>query len=129
MATRMTGGPRRRASNVLTRDDVRALFRLMSTVVYDPKKEEDIAYTGKALASWFEAYGDHLLKLLGQWDELSEALQSDDALSRAHRLHNRLRQIATAEPLVGISGRQLRSIQDPQAHEVRSLILGKGMEI
>lgn len=129
MATRMTGGPRRRASDVLSRDDVEALFHLMSRVVYDPNEEEDLAYTGRALASWFEAYGAHLLKLLGRWDELSEALQSEDALSRAAHLHDRLREIATAGPLVGISGRRLRSIQDPQAHEVRSLILGKGMEI
>jgi hypothetical protein len=125
----MSGGPERRAAQSLTADDVKALFGLMSQVVYGGGGKEDLAFSGQTLASWFDAYGEHLLKLMAEWPDLSRALQSEDARRRARVLHERLRRMAADKPLVDVRGRSVPHVQDTPGQDVRSLILGKGMEI
>ena len=129
MAMVMSGGPEKMSAQTLTQADVKALFKLMSEVVYAGQGTEDLAFPGSALALWFSAYGEHLTKLMDQWDELSHALQSEDAVRRARALHERLRKTTGHVPVLDAAGVPLRTIHDTQAHEVRSLILGKGMEI
>jgi phage tail tape-measure protein len=120
----MASGP-----GVLTRDDVRALFRLMVEVAQGPDSDETIAFSGRALAALFSSYADHLLKLMDEWPDLSKALQSDDAVGRARKLRERLLESGTCEPLRSIAGRPARIVGHPQADIGRSLIRGKGMEI
>ena len=120
----MASGP-----GVLTQDDVRALFRLMVEVAQGTDADETIAFSGRALAALFSSYGDHLLKLMEDWPDLSKALQSDDAIDRARKLRQRLLESATFEPLRSLAGRPARIVGHPQADIGRSLIKGKGMEI
>jgi hypothetical protein len=132
MAVTMTGGPRRRGSQEgLSTEDVRALFKLMTQAVYAGDEDErgDLAFTGRLLATWFEAYSEHLIKLMENWPELSEALQGKDANVRARVLHERLRRSGTIRPLIDLRGRPMRIVPDDQADVARSLIKGKGMEI
>jgi hypothetical protein len=128
MPTTMSASPVR-GPMVLTQKDVRALFELIALALYDPKEEEDVAFSGATLASWFEAYGQHVIKLMTEWEGLSKELTSEGAKDRARALNARLRQMATEKGLVDSGGRTLKSIGEPEAPEIRSLILGKGMEI
>ena len=130
MAASMTGGPRRSGSGKgLSEEDEEALFELMAQAAYGGEDRDDIVFTGKFLASIFRAYSEHLIKIMRDWPGLSDALQSKDAIERARRLHERLRESATVRPLVDSRGRSLRVIPDLQEQVTRSLISGKGMEI
>jgi hypothetical protein len=128
MAATMTGGPQRRGSSAgLSEEDVRALFALMAKVVYSGDTQEDVAFSGKLLATLFEAYSQHLIKLMREWPELSDALQSRDAVARAERLHERLKNL---EPIdFKAAPRPYRFVSANQEPIARSLISGKGMEI
>jgi hypothetical protein len=101
----------------------------MAEVAQGTDPDETIAFSGQALAALFNWYGDHLLKLMDEWPDLSKAIQGDDAINRARKLRERLLGNASFEPLRSIKGTPVRVVGHPQAHAARSLILGKGMEI
>jgi hypothetical protein len=128
VATVMQGGPKK-GTQVLTQDDVRALFELISLVLYDPQREVDIAFSGAALAAGLDEYREHLMKLMNNWDGLSRALHGRDARRRARALNEQLEKASSNRPLVNIRGNALPTVSHNEAGYARSLIRGKGMEI
>jgi hypothetical protein len=125
----MTGGPQRQGSGSLSEKDVEALFELMAKAVYSDDDRVDLVFTGKLLAAMFRMYSEHFVGLMRDWPELSDALQSQDAIKRARMLHERLRRSSGFRPLVDARGRSLSVVPDEQEYEMKSLISGKGMEI
>lgn len=129
MATILSDGTRKRGPGLLTKEDVRALFRLMAEVAQGTDSDETVAFSGRVLAALFESYSDHLLKLMDEWPDLSGALRSKEAIERARKLRERLLSVASHELPRSARGIPVRIVGQPQDFAVRSLILGKGMEI
>ena len=129
MATVLRDGTRKRGPGLLTKEDVRALFRLMAEVAQGTDSDETIAFSGRVLAALFESYSDHLLKLMDEWPDLPGALRSNEAIERARKLRERLLSVASHEMPRSAKGAPVRIVGQPQDFVVRSLILGKGMEI
>ena len=129
MATVLRDRTQGRGPGVLTKEDVRALFRLMAEVAQGADSEETVAFSGRALAALFESYAGHLLRLMDEWPDLSKALRDNDSLERARRLRERFLRNASYEPPRNARGVPVRIVGQPQTHEFRNLILGKGMEI
>jgi hypothetical protein len=123
-SNQVTQGP-----GVLTSEDVKALFRLFAEFVYDKGSAEQVAFSGEALAQLIESYGDHLVDLMESWPELPEALRSEQASARARLLRMRLLEGLSKKSRIQSEAERYVLVEGRDAHETRSLISGKGMEI
>jgi hypothetical protein len=114
---------------VLTTADVTALFQLFAESVYGKGSQKQLAFTGPALAQLIEAYGEHLVFLMKAWPDLPRALKSPESTARARLLRRRLLDGLTKKSKVREEVFQYDLVEEPDAHQTRSLIGGKGLEI
>lgn len=129
METAVRGGPPRRRIAALSKEDVRALFRLMAVVAQGEDSSETLAFSGQALAKLFDSYADHLVDLMDRWTELSTALQSDDATRRALTFRQCILRKASNSWLIRADGQPISAVGPQEAVEIAHIILGKGMEL
>ena len=125
-------GTLRTGAGVLSKEDVRALFRLMAEVAQGADSKETIMFSGEALATLFESYAEHLVTLMDRWPDLSMALRGDDAINRARRLRKRLLRRPRHVSLLSLfysKGIPIGVVRMPEAQAARNFILGKGMQI